>query len=316
MHTKFNFSKFNFTKLNHLMRRLLVSIRLFFGKKVCPTLPLLTAKIQQHFFTASGIFLLLSALLTPVHPVQADTIDLLTPSQKNRAFELTNLFENGSTAFHYDYIENLGDGRGYTAGRVGFTTATADLLEVVKKYTEIKPDNPLAAFLPTLETLAQNGSDNTENLADLPSAWKTAASDPVFRQAQDRVVEEMYYTPSVKHANQLGLNTALARAALYDTIIQHGDGYDPDSLGAILKRTEEAAGGTPSKGVDEAFWLTTFLQQRKQVLQHAHNENTRQVWRESAGRCDVFQELAERQNYSLTGHIEIDKGDYRGSLSN
>lgn len=237
------------------------------------------------------------------------------PKHKLRTFELTNLFENGSTDFHYDYIENLDDGRGYTAGRVGFTTATADLLEVVQKYTEIKPDNPLAQFLPTLETLAQDEDDDTDDLEDLPAAWAEAAQDPVFCQVQDQVVDEMYYNPSVKHAQRLALSTPLAKAALYDTIIQHGEGDDPDSLGAILERTEEAAGGTPRSGVDEAAWLAAFLAQRKQTLLHAHDKDTREVWRESAGRCDVFQELAQKGNYDLEGDIEINNGDYCGSLS-
>src|SRR6185437_9800653 len=64
--------------------------------------------------------------------------DGLTARQVTRIEQLTTVFENSTTTFRYDYVEDLGDGRGYTAGRVGFCTGTGDLLDVVERYTEAR----------------------------------------------------------------------------------------------------------------------------------------------------------------------------------
>jgi Glycosyl hydrolase family 46 len=64
---------------------------------------------------------------------------------------------------------------------------------------------------------------------------------------------------------------------LYDSIIQHGDGDDPDGLPALLKRTEKAAGGTPKKGIDEKKWLDVFLKIRREDLENPHAKETQKV---------------------------------------
>ena len=48
------------------------------------------------------------------------------------------------------YIEDIHDGRGYTGGIIGFTSATGDMLDVVRIYARALPGNPLAPFLPAL----------------------------------------------------------------------------------------------------------------------------------------------------------------------
>ncbi|KAJ2376692.1 hypothetical protein IW150_001824, partial [Coemansia sp. RSA 2607] len=39
----------------------------------------------------------------------------LSGCAKSIALQITNIYENGDTNFHYDYCENLHDGRGFTA---------------------------------------------------------------------------------------------------------------------------------------------------------------------------------------------------------
>src|SRR5215218_7439049 len=92
----------------------------------------------------------------------------LTNAQRHRVDQLISLFENDTPEIQYCYIENINDGRGFTAGRAGFTTATADLLEVVERYTRIVPDNRLAPFLPRLREVAAQGSGSTAGLEGLP----------------------------------------------------------------------------------------------------------------------------------------------------
>jgi hypothetical protein len=73
--------------------------------------------------------------------------------RQDRAAKITSTFENATLELQYDYAENIGDGLGITAGRAGFTSNTGDLLLLVRRYTEMKPDNPLAPYIPALEAV-------------------------------------------------------------------------------------------------------------------------------------------------------------------
>ena len=68
--------------------------------------------------------------------------------EKEIAMELVSSAENSSLNWRaqYRYIEDIHDGRGYTAGIIGFTSGTGDMLEVVKLYSRAEANNPLAAF--------------------------------------------------------------------------------------------------------------------------------------------------------------------------
>lgn len=234
----------------------------------------------------------------------------LTPNQKRRAEQLTSIFENDTIVLQYSYIEALHDGRGYTAGRAGFTTATGDLLDVVERYTARVPGNPLGAYLPRLRQLDRAHSGSVSGLAGLVPAWQSAAGDPVFRTIQDEVVDETYYVPAVQHWYAAGLNTALSLAALYDAIIQHGDGEDPDGLPALLSRTASRVGGTPATGVDEHAWLDAFLHVRREDLAHSYDPATRAAWAESVARVDVFLDIEAAGNWTLSGPLVVNSDEY------
>lgn len=233
-------------------------------------------------------------------------VKALTDEQKRRIMQVTSLFENGTTTFQYGYVEDLGDGRGYTCGRVGFTTGTGDAYEVVKRYTKRVPHNPLAKFLPELERLnSADDSGDVTRLKGFPEAWKSLANDKVFRAVQDEVADEWYFQPAMKHAEDVGIHTALGEAVFYDTLIQHGDGDDPDGLPALITATKKKAGGLPKTGIDEKKWLATFLDVRKADLAHAHNADTREEWAKSVTRVDSLKQLLRSGNFDLTHSVSF-----------
>ena len=238
----------------------------------------------------------------------------LSGAKKHRAEALTSLFENSTIALQYDYIEALGDGRGYTAGRAGFTSATGDMLDVVRAYTRAVPGNALAHYLPRLEVLARTEDGSIVGLEGLPAAWAAAATDAHFRATQDRVVDTTYFVPAMGHADAVGATLPLTRAVLYDTIIQHGDGSDPDGLGALLTATRARVHGTPKTGVDERVWLDAFLTIRRADLAHASDPSTRDVWAESVGRVDVLREIARAGNYALEGPLHVASKDWNATV--
>ncbi|MEV7598438.1 chitosanase [Kitasatospora sp. NPDC089797] len=229
----------------------------------------------------------------------------LTPDQRRRADQLISVFENSTTEIQYDYAENINDGRGVTAGRAGFTTNDGDALKVVRAYTAVSPDNPLARFIPELERLAAAGSGDTSGLpeADYIAAWKQAAQDPAFRQVQDDQVDQRYFTPAMDQADQLGLGTALARAELYDASIQHGNGSEYDALPALISRTVAKVGSPSAAG--EHAWLDAFFDVRVDDLNNPANSSTADEWRKSVDRVECLRRIAATGNYDLTGPFDI-----------
>ena len=248
-------------------------------------------------------------------PSTAGAADGLDAGQRSRADQLVSLFENSTTKIQYCYIEALGDGRGYTAGRAGFTSATGDLVDVVDRFTTTVPDNPLAPYAARMRELSAAEDGSTAGLEGLAAAWKATCDDPRQRGAQDAVVDELYYLPSVRRWRALGLKRALSLAAIYDAMIQHGEGTDPDGAPAMLARARRRAGGSPRTGVAEPAFLRAFLAVRKATLTRAANPETRKVWAESVSRVDVFSYLVRTGQWRLAAPVRIRTRDYNETLT-
>lgn len=234
----------------------------------------------------------------------------LTHGQRVRVDKLISQFENSTSAIQYCYVVALEDGRGYTVGRAGFTSATGDLLEVAERYTRAVPDNPLADLLPRLRELAAEHDGSTDGLEALPQAWADTCKDPRQRRIQDGVVDKEYYKPAVKHWRKLGLRRPLSLAAIYDAAIQHGAGSDPDGVPAMLRRASNRAHGTPRKGVSEPRFLRAFISVRRATLAHAHNPSTRAAWRKTVHRADAWRYLLKTRQWQLKSPIRVHSPDY------
>ena len=216
---------------------------------------------------------------------------------------LVSAFENGTTDIQYGYIENLNDGRGYTAGRAGFTSGTGDLLLVVQRYSQLATGNALEKYLPDLRKV--NGSDSVAGLDGMEAVWANAANDPKFKLAQDQINNEQYRQPARKLATALGLQLPLSKVAVYEAGIQHGYGDNLDTVNQIAERTSAQVGGSPTEGIDEKVWLKAFLVQRKQDLLHPANSATAAEWVESVDRADAMLRLFYANQFDLTGVVQI-----------
>lgn len=227
----------------------------------------------------------------------------LDADQKLRAMRLISVFENDTIVLSFDYVEALGDGRGYTCG-LGFTTGTGDAYEVVDAYTKAVPQNPLATFLPRLKQLADSGSGSTTGLTGFPAAWQQAAADQKFQDVQTAQTDVECYQPALVHAKALGLKTALAITAVYDTVWMHGDGDDPDGAPALIAKASAQA----SAATDEAAWLKAFLAIRRADLLNPADKTTQAEWSMAVGRVDEFSDLLAAQNFALAGPIAVAHG--------
>ncbi len=106
-------------------------------------------------------------------------------------------------------------------------------------------------------------------------------------------------------ADKANVKSALGKCAFYDCIIQHGGGDDPDSLNAIIKRTQQTEGSSVLVKANEEKWIREFLRIRRNVLENPNNKNMLIEWRESVDRVDFLIDLIEDNNWDLNGPIHV-----------
>ncbi|MFF1256638.1 MULTISPECIES: chitosanase [unclassified Streptomyces] len=217
---------------------------------------------------------LLTTQLATATPVSAGGLD--DPAKKEIAMKLVSSAENSSLDWkaQYGYIEDIGDGRGYTAGIIGFCSGTGDMLDLVELYTRRKPGNVLAKYLPALREV--DGTDSHDGLdPDYRRDWGKAAEDSAFQQAQNDERDRVYFNPAVSQGKADGIGT-LGQFAYYDAIVMHGDGDDATSFRNIRKRALARA-KPPAQGGDEVAYLNAFLDARVWAMkqEEAHSDTSR-----------------------------------------
>lgn len=229
---------------------------------------------QKAAVTAGNI---IGGALAPSTPLPTTSTDLSAPDKKEIAMRLVSSAENSSLDWRaqFAYIEDIGDGRGYTAGIIGFCSGTGDMLQLVEAYTKAKPGNVLAPFLPALRHV--NGTASHAGLgAAFVAAWKQAAADPVFQQAQEGIRDEVYFKPALALAKADGLGV-LGQFVYYDAAVMHG----PDAWGGglpDLRARVPAAIKSPAQGGDEKTYLEAFLAVRKaEMSKEAAHRNVSRI---------------------------------------
>ncbi|GLZ31883.1 chitosanase [Lentzea sp. NBRC 105346] len=217
----------------------------------------------------AAVVISVAALLTTTGTASA--ADLTDPRLKDIAMQLVSSAENSTLDWRgqFRYIEDIDDGRGYTAGIIGFCSGTGDMLDLVRLYGQWKPGNVLEKYLPALESV--NGSDSHEGLdPDYPDDWRAAAEDQTFRDAQEHERDRVYFNPAVSQAKNDGLR-ALGQFAYYDAYVMHG------SITSIRNDALQSGAVPPSQGGDEATWLHAFLDARVAEMKKepAHEDTSR-----------------------------------------
>ncbi|MFB7976813.1 chitosanase [Streptomyces vinaceus] len=212
----------------------------------------------------------------PAAAAAAKAVGLDDPAKKDIAMQIVSSAENSSLDWkaQYKYIEDIDDGRGYTAGIIGFCSGTGDMLDLVEYYTDVKPGNVLAKYLPALRKV--DGSDSHQGLdPNFTKDWAKAAQDSEFKKAQDHERDRVYFNPAVNQGKSDGVG-ALGQFIYYDAIVMHGDGGDSTSFRNIRKRALSKA-KPPAQGGNETTWLNTFLDARVWAMkqEEAHSDTSR-----------------------------------------
>jgi chitosanase len=225
-----------------------------------------------------------------------------TAQQRLIADEFISIFENGTKDIQYNSAENIGDNRGITAGRAGFTSATGDMRQLILQYTKVNPDNLLHQYVGELKRLAEirytssrsaannKASANVSNLPRLVVNWKKMAKRQDFRDAQDAYVDKYYFNEALKKANSIGVTYPLTLLSLYDANIMHGES---GLVELVDEATRMTGNKTPQEGADETDWLINFNINRKQVME------ADDTWSDALARIDELEDLIETENFQL-----------------
>lgn len=203
--------------------------------------------------------------------------DLFDPGRREVAYQLLSSAENSDLDWRaqYSYIQDIGDGRGYTAGVGGFCSGTGDMLMVVDRYIALKPTgNTLQPYRAAL--VAVNGTDSHAGLGTpFTNAWVAAVADPLFKQAQDEIRNELYFVPAVNQAKADGLG-ALGQFCYFDHSILNGFDGMMDGIRAVV-----IANGVkpPSQGGTESAYLLAWLNQAivQMDTDPAHSDHSRVI---------------------------------------
>ncbi|MFI0976797.1 chitosanase [Streptomyces sp. NPDC021093] len=204
---------------------------------------------------------------------------LADPAKKELAMRLVSSAENSSLEWRrqYGYVEDIGDGRGYTGGIVGFCSGTGDMTKVVERYGAARPGNVLEKYLPALRKV--RGSASHEGLGEpFVEAWRRAAdTDPVFRAAQDAERDREYFDPAVRQGKADGVGV-LGQFVYFDAYVMHGVGDTRGSTGfRTLRERARQRAVLPVDGGDERAYLHAFLDVRVASMKRepAHRDTSR-----------------------------------------
>ncbi|KAJ1664957.1 hypothetical protein EV178_003636 [Coemansia sp. RSA 1646] len=239
---------------------------------------------------------------------------------KDIAIRITGIYENGDTDVHYDYCENLDDGRGFTAGIAGFCSGTGDGWDVIQEYKKLTGSyGDFEAMAADLEKYASSESDSTSGIENYCKVWESLGkSDKNFQKAQDNIRDQLYYDPAEKAAAELGLKFDVSQGQIFDTGIEHGTGDDGDGMLTLIKNTNSAftsdqtgdSGSTLTINghqVDEIVWLKKFIEIRTSDLKSPKEKDNQggNYWAQTTYRTKSYSNIIDQGEYMWTSTVKL-----------
>ncbi|KAI9202745.1 lysozyme-like domain-containing protein [Polychytrium aggregatum] len=202
----------------------------------------------------------------------------LTPAQIYTILSLVWVAENSNGNFAgvvpwytaYSYIQDIGDGRGYTINLVGFTTATGDFLVFLQHLQALEPCNPLVQYIPDVAALSQSGSSALTGLQGLAQSVVSQGGGPsgagpinpnyvaaTWNTLSDSTTDSAYWYLAMSYSRQYNLSLPISKGQLYDIALNAGiSGLES----VVLKVTAKAPTAAQSGGAQELAWLSNLQQ--------------------------------------------------------
>ncbi|MDO8356366.1 MAG: peptidoglycan-binding protein [Nitrospirota bacterium] len=211
---------------------------------------------------------------------------MLSDLQKKSAQAIVNIFETGKALGDYGRVTLLpGDSGHLTYGRAQTTLASGNLYLLVTDYCEAD-DALLATSLKKYLKRLANRDLALDGDVKLRSLLKEAGDDPVMQLVQDEFFDRVYWTPSVQHAEAIGVTSGLGIGVVYDSHI-HG------SWDRIRARTDERH--QSAQDIGEQQWIAHYVAERREWLAtHSNLLLQRTVYRMAA-----FREMIDEGRWGL-----------------
>ena len=227
----------------------------------------------------------------------------ITENQKSVINNVLCIFETGRLPSKQSYstCSILNDGAGISYGKHQCTDKAGSLDLVCKKYIELKGHyaSELSTYMVHLMSneTANYSSDRSRYpswLISLLNLLKVAGEDPIMQRAQDEVFDAYYWATAVKHAESVGLKTALGYLICYDSTIHSG------ASGVTIIRNLFPQ-KSPANGGDEKEWCVAYINARRNWLLSSKNE----LVRRTVYRMDALKSIADANNWDLNTPLTV-----------
>lgn len=221
----------------------------------------------------------------------------ITEQQKTVINKVLCIFETGRLPSKQSYstCSILNDGAGISYGKHQCTDRAGSLDLVCKRYIELKGQHApeLSTYMIHLMSneSAKYGYDRSKYptwLISLMNLLKVAGADPIMEKAQDEIFDSLYWAAAVKHAHNIGLQTALGYLICYDSTIHSG----PAGVTIIRNLFPQKS---PANGGNEKEWCLAYINSRRNWLLSSQNE----LVRKTIYRMDTLKSIADANNWEL-----------------
>jgi len=211
---------------------------------------------------------------------------MLTRSQVSTCQSIVNIFETGAVLGEYGNVTLIeGDTGHLTFGRSQTTLGSGNLADLLQSYCSNAGARFAAHLEPWLPRVRARDSALDTQLR-LHNLLRATADDPVMRDTQDSFFDSVYWDVAVRSAGELGIQTALGVAVVYDSTV-HG------SWQRIRKLTTQTKGDPAALG--EKGWVAAYVATRRNWLA----TNPRKDLRPTVYRMDALQRLIEQNRWGL-----------------
>lgn len=219
---------------------------------------------------------------------------------RKRCFALMGAAEDSQLDYDQNYNSvsgDISDGRGITAGIIGFTTGTGDMNNMLGYYNKISPNNYLAGYKDHMDHI--NGKQFEKD-------WHNAYKDDKdrFIKAQNHEVKKEVMNDAVKYAKKDGLSQ-LGQYIYFDALVKHGPGNNyqdaPREWGfqAIRHYAQENNVKTPAEGGDESKYLKKFVDKRYNATNDENDHNPDMDTDGTTDRLDFQMQQLDNGNLDL-----------------
>lgn len=219
---------------------------------------------------------------------------------RKRCFALMGAAEDSQLDYDQNYNSvsgDISDGRGITAGIIGFTTGTGDMNNMLGYYNKISPNNHLAGYKDHMDHI--NGKQFEKD-------WHNAYKDDKdrFIKAQNHEVKKEVMNDAVKYAKKDGLSQ-LGQYIYFDALVKHGPGNNyqdaPREWGfqAIRHYAQENNVKTPAEGGDKSKYLKNFVGKRYDATNDENDHNPDMDTDGTTDRLDFQMQQLDNGNLDL-----------------